>query len=398
MKLFSKCPYTLDNRVRTSLHTYSIRNRTAAIQPCRTPHRTQPRTPNPVTSIVHMSRSHLKCHCLGWFLPWMEKNTRRLILILWIIMKNPVCPPCIKLKLYIHKKGHTHKFIYIYTYYTCILMTSANIVPHGIRFTTIHLNELLQVAVAIINAASMQKTTWVTDRTISFQKHVHPIKRNNLTNQTNLTVSTGHFWISSDYFFIFDFQLWHENLEPGQPYVTLQACLDIKPMTNCNSWNTYAFHSSTQPHVDTNCTSASVDCVFQTTSKTTSSKMSSPSVNKPVEKTSILNLDLTTLLSLAVMGFSLSLSGDAPVSIICSQNTMKNLALLHQTSMKIRVDTVEYIMGINGHAWKNSPFPPRKHHAASFSWTNLIVGLNDRIWDDATITYSLYSSLIIHVI
>ena len=78
-----------------------------------TPHRTQPRTPNPVTSIVHMSRSHLKCHCLGWFLPWMEKNTRRLILILWIIMKNPVCPPCIKLKLYIHKKGHTHINIYI---------------------------------------------------------------------------------------------------------------------------------------------------------------------------------------------------------------------------------------------------------------------------------------------
>ena len=169
-------------------------------------------------------------------------------------------------------------------------------------------------------------------------------------------------------------------------------------MTNCNSWNTYAFHSPTQPHVDTNCTSASVDCVFQTTSKTTSSTMSSPSVNEPVKKTSILNLDLTTLLSLAVMGLSLSLSGDAPVSIICSQNTMKNLALLHQTSMNIRVDTVEYIMGINGHAWKNSLFPPRKHHAASFSWTNLIVGLNDRIWDDATITYSLYSSLIIHVI
>ncbi len=153
MKLFSKCPYTLDNRVRTSLHTYSIRNRTAAIQPCRTPHRTQPRTPNPVTSIVHMSRSHLKCHCLGWFLPWMEKNTRRLILILWIIMKNPVCPPCIKLKLYMHKKGHTHKFIYIYILY----MYSYDVCQHSTTWDTIHKN----INHVLIPYISMSCSKWL---------------------------------------------------------------------------------------------------------------------------------------------------------------------------------------------------------------------------------------------
>lgn len=99
MKLFSKCPYTLDT-CGTSLHTYSTWNTTAGIiQPCRTtalnPHTpnawdhqcSQPRTPNPVASTVHMSRRHLKCHCLDpegkgsfWMIfahgEWRRKNTR----------------------------------------------------------------------------------------------------------------------------------------------------------------------------------------------------------------------------------------------------------------------------------------------------------------------------------
>ena len=101
MKLFSKCPYTLDT-CGTSLHTYSTWNTTAGIiQPCRTtalkPHTpnawdhrcSQLRTPNPVASTVHMSfRRHLKCHCLDpeqgkgsfWMIfahgEWRRKNTR----------------------------------------------------------------------------------------------------------------------------------------------------------------------------------------------------------------------------------------------------------------------------------------------------------------------------------
>ena len=65
-------------------------------------------------------------------------------------------------------------------------MTFANIYCHMGYHTqtckpcshTTHIRKLLQVAVAIINAASMQKTTWVTNRVVSFQKQFHPIKWN----------------------------------------------------------------------------------------------------------------------------------------------------------------------------------------------------------------------------
>lgn len=64
---------------------------------------------------------------------------------------------------------------------------------------------------------------------------------------------------------------------------------------------------------------------------------------------------------LAVMGLFFITSGDASVSLICSQNTMKNLALRsRETSMEIRVDTVEYIKGINGHAVEKFPIPTSK--------------------------------------
>lgn len=324
MKLFSKCPYTLDT-CGTSLHTYSIWNTTAGIQPCRTQrsththptlgingvpptNQTQPRTPNPVASTIHMSRRHLKCHCLDpdrgkWFWmtfahgEWRRKRTQGVHIV--DLMKNPFfCPPY-KKKKKVHSDTYTVNISIHQSDYRFIRMTFANIYCHRGYHTqtckpcshTTHIRKLLQVAVAIINAASMQKTTWVTSRVVSFQKQFHPIKWNKSEKKSNKTLQD--IGISFDiYLFtciIFNFQLWPQKSQ-RRP---LQNMWHRRHAWIPNQWHIATvgiparFVTSRQPRVDPNCTKPL---------KKTSSKVSSPSVNKPIKKTSTLNLDVTTLL------------------------------------------------------------------------------------------------------
>ena len=186
MKLFSKCPYTLDT-CGTSLHTYSIWNTTAGIiQPCRTtalnPH-TQ-RLGSTVFPAENPEPSREQCpHVEAPFevsLPrskprqrirrmifahgeWRRKRTQGVHIV--DLMKN-FCPPY-KKKKKVHSDTYTVNISIHQSDYRFIRMTFANIYCHMGYHTqtckpcshTTHIRKLLQVAVAIINAASMQKTT-----------------------------------------------------------------------------------------------------------------------------------------------------------------------------------------------------------------------------------------------